>query len=126
MPEKDFKVLFAQNLSALLRQQDKKQQDLAKFMGVSSATVSNWCTASKCPRMAKVDLICEFFNVQRSDLLEEKKQYTKEEEEIKALLHQRPNLLPVYKKLFMLSEEQLKKAEEQIDLLLLQQHFMNR
>ena len=41
-------------------------------MGVSQATVSNWCKGIKTPRMDKIDKICEFFNCKRSDLMEEK------------------------------------------------------
>nr|MDE7425210.1 hypothetical protein [Lachnospiraceae bacterium] len=42
------------------------------FMDVSQATVSNWCKGLKMPRMDKIDKICLFFNINRSDLMEDR------------------------------------------------------
>ena len=50
------------------------QAELAKLLGVTTASTSNWCTGKKTPRMDKVDKICKIFNCKRSDLLEEKTQ----------------------------------------------------
>lgn len=74
MSEKEFNQLFAKNLNFFLNLNKKNQLDLAEYIGVSPASVSNWCKGLKLPRMDKVDLICRFFRIQRSDLLEDKAQ----------------------------------------------------
>lgn len=60
---------IAQRLCHLLETHGKSQEDLAKYMGVSQATVSNWCNGIKLPRIDRLDSICTFFGVNRSDLI---------------------------------------------------------
>lgn len=71
MSEQDINEIIANNISDLLDRSGKTQLDLAEFMNVSQATVSNWCKGAKLPRMDKIDRICEFFKVSRSDLMED-------------------------------------------------------
>ena len=47
----------------------KTQTDLADYLEVSQASVSNWINGIKVPRMNKIDKICEFLKCTRSDLL---------------------------------------------------------
>lgn len=72
MSEKEINNLIARKISYLLSINEKSQQDLADYMGVSQATISNWCKGVKMPRMDKIDKICTFFNCNRSDLMEDK------------------------------------------------------
>ena len=65
--------IFAENLRKYLELSDKNQTDLQKYMGVSSSTVSDWIHGTKMPRMDKIQSICNWLGIQKSDLLEEKK-----------------------------------------------------
>jgi repressor LexA len=60
---------IAQNITFFLDRRGKTQQELADFVGVSQAAISNWSQGIKLPRMDKIDKICEFFKIKRSDLL---------------------------------------------------------
>lgn len=85
MNEKKLNAIIANNIRSYLEDTRRTQQDLAEYMGVSQATVSNWCTGTKIPRMDKFDRICGFFGVTRNDMMtvgspEEKR--TKKFEEI--------------------------------------------
>lgn len=71
MSEQEFNKLFSKNLVALLEKRNKTQADIAKYVGVSTASVSNWCKGIKLPRMDKVDKMCEYLHCRRSDLMEE-------------------------------------------------------
>lgn len=71
MPESELNRIIAKNINDLMHQMNKTQLELAEFMGVSQATVSNWCKGIKMPRMDKIDRICAFLNCRRSDLMEE-------------------------------------------------------
>lgn len=72
MNESAFNNSFAQNLKFYLKQANMTQADLAEYMNVSTASISNWCTGNKIPRMDKVDKLCELFHINRSDLIEDK------------------------------------------------------
>lgn len=69
MSEHELNNIIAKNISVQLALHNKTQLDLAEYMNVSQATVSNWCKGIKMPRMNKVDMICDFFSINRSDLL---------------------------------------------------------
>ena len=71
MSENELNKIIANNISKQLELRNLTQQDLAEYMKVSQATVSNWCKGIKMPRMSKIDMICEFFSIQRSELLNE-------------------------------------------------------
>ncbi len=72
MPESEINKLIAKNINNFLNARNKTQVELADYMGVSQATVSNWCKGIKTPRMDKIDKICKFFNCKCSDLIEER------------------------------------------------------
>ena len=72
MSEQDFNKLFARNLKIYLVRNNMKQADLARKLGVSTQSVTNWCNATKLPRMDKVDAICSILGCRRSDLMEDR------------------------------------------------------
>ena len=72
MSEKDFNLLFSKNLNYYLQLNGKTQLDLAKYLGASASAVSAWCRGMKTPRMDKVDAMCEYFQIRRADLMEDK------------------------------------------------------
>lgn len=70
--EQEFNKIFSKQLKAQLKLHEMTQSDLAKHLGVSTQSVTNWCKGAKTPRMDKVDAMCSLFNCKRSDLMEEK------------------------------------------------------
>ena len=73
MSEKELKEIFSANLKRLLLEHDKSQADLRRYMGVSSATASDWCNGKKIPRADKLQAVCIWLNCEMSDLLGEYK-----------------------------------------------------
>ena len=71
------KKIFANNLLFYLDQNKMKQNDLCQILGVTKATISSWCNGSKMPRMDKIEKLAQIFNIQKSDLIEEKKSINK-------------------------------------------------
>lgn len=69
MSENEINKIVSDNLNRLLEIKGTTQQELAEYVGVSQATISNWCKGVKMPRMDKIDKICEFFCINRSDLM---------------------------------------------------------
>lgn len=96
MSEEEIRKIFSRNLTEILEKRSKSQKDLVDFIGVSSSTVSNWCTGQKLPRMDKVQLIAGWLGVNNSDLLESKKveQQVTYDEMIKIYTRGKNNLTP--------------------------------
>lgn len=121
MTEKDLNMLIAKRIQHYMEAKNKTQADLAEFMGVSQATVSNWCNGVKMPRMDKIDRICEFFGVSRNDLMGEKTEETpgyyldQEAAEIAQEVYDRPELKMLFDASRKVSAEDLRFVVEMID-----------
>lgn len=78
MSEKEYGIIFSKNLSYYMNKYDITQAVLAKKIGVSPATISNWCNGIKLPRIDKVDALANYFGIRRSDLMVEKNEQPEE------------------------------------------------
>lgn len=67
----DNKNIFARNLKYYMALNNKTRRDLEAGLGVSYYTISDWVNGKKYPRMDKVELLANYFNIQKSDLIEE-------------------------------------------------------
>lgn len=72
MSEQEFNAVFSKRLKYYINKYDMTQSELAKRLGVSTQSVTNWCKGAKSPRMDKVDAMCEIFHCKRTDLMEDK------------------------------------------------------
>lgn len=69
----ELKEIMANNIQRLLRQKGKTQTDLASDLNIPETTVSNWINAKTYPRIDKIQMLADYFNVLRPDLTEYKK-----------------------------------------------------
>lgn len=72
MSEDRYKQIFSQNLRYYMSLNNKEQIDLINDLGFNKSAVSTWCNGTRLPRMDKVNMLAEYFNINRSDLIEEK------------------------------------------------------
>lgn len=72
MSENEQRKVFAKNLNRYLDFSGKTQKEVAEAIGVSPQTFNTWTQAIALPRMSKIQLLADYFGVQKSDLLEEK------------------------------------------------------
>lgn len=72
MDKNDINIIFSKNLVYWLDRRGKTQADLYKMLGVSSATVSDWCNNKKMPKADKLIIIAKWLMIELSDLLEDK------------------------------------------------------
>lgn len=70
MSEQDFLQIIGTNIKLLLAENHMTQMELAKAIGVSQASITNWANGIKSPRIDKIDAICEVFRCSRSDILQ--------------------------------------------------------
>lgn len=71
MVASDINTRIASNLNKYMELRNTTQLELAEYMGVSQTTVSNWCKGIKMPRMDKIDKICTYFGINRSNLMDD-------------------------------------------------------
>lgn len=72
MPEESYKMIFSKNLNHYMKVNDKTQSDLVNDLNFNKSAVSTWCNGTRLPRMDKVEILAQYFNINRSDLIEEK------------------------------------------------------
>lgn len=99
--ENTMKKTFTDNLNRLLRDRGITQAELATYMEVSNTTVNNWVKGYKVPRMDKVDKLCSFFKIKRSELLEQSPAPTSDD---------LPDVSPTGKKIDARTRRQLEKV----------------
>ena len=71
LDEDYYKKVFSNNLKKYMQMYDKSQTDLIEDLGFNRSSVSTWVNGTRLPRMDKVDMLARYFNVNRSNLLEE-------------------------------------------------------
>ncbi|WP_311443924.1 helix-turn-helix domain-containing protein [Ezakiella coagulans] len=81
----DIENNFRKNLIKYLNETNTTQEELAKYIGVGVSAVSNYVQGLNMPRMNKIDKICEFFKIKRTDLLESDEDDISEDKELMLL-----------------------------------------
>lgn len=72
MEDDIYKSIFSKNLRHYMNLNNKSQIDLINDLGFNKSAVSTWWNGTRLPRMDKVDLLAKYFNIKRSDLIEDK------------------------------------------------------
>ncbi len=70
----DNKNVFASNLKRYMEVKGKSRNDISDALGISYYTVSDWVNGKKYPRMDKVEMLANYFGIQKSDLIEQKEE----------------------------------------------------
>ncbi|PQZ54642.1 MULTISPECIES: LexA family transcriptional regulator [Bacillus] len=72
MDAQEMKEIFAANLKKFLERNGITQTYLANDINIPETTVSNWIKANTYPRPDKIQLLADYFKINRSDLTEDK------------------------------------------------------
>lgn len=65
------KNILSNNLNELLNKKRKTQADVIRDLGLAEATVRSWFSGEKYPRIDKIQMLADYFNVPRSRITEE-------------------------------------------------------
>ena len=71
MDNKEYAKVIANNLRRIMFDHNKTQADVSRDLQISKATLSSWMNGTRIPRMNNIDMLCHYFNVSRSDIMEE-------------------------------------------------------
>lgn len=66
------KIVFSNNLKKLVANSNLPQREIANRIKVSPQTFNTWTQGIAIPRMKRIQLLADFFNVEKSDLIDEK------------------------------------------------------
>ena len=80
------KEVMAQNIRNLMNQNDVKPKDVCDTLKIQMPTFSDWINAKTYPRIDKIELLANYFGVNKSDLVEEQNVSGSADSNIKAAL----------------------------------------
>ncbi len=66
----NLKAVFANNLMQYMNQRGVDRNQLCDDLGFKYSTVSEWLSAKKYPRIDKIELLANYFDIQKSNLIE--------------------------------------------------------
>ena len=110
MPD-NTRTVFVKNLNELMKRRGKTQADIVAELGVTSATVSNWCTGKKYPRVDVMQRLADFLDVSMSALISETGMNTVDDSDRLEALHQNPRL-------GLLFDRQRRMSDEDVEFML--------
>ena len=70
------KEIFAKNLNRLVNSRNLSQREIAARINVSPQTFNTWIQGKAIPRMGKIQLLADYFKIEKSDLIEKKTNVT--------------------------------------------------
>ena len=66
------KKIFAKNLLYYMELNHKDRNDVCNDLNFKYTTFSDWCNANKYPRIDKIEMLANYFGIEKSDLIEDK------------------------------------------------------
>lgn len=79
MNDQEYARIIANNLRNVMYESGKTQAEVCADLGIKKTTMSNWMNGKRIPRMHNIDALCQYFGIQRENLLrprsEQKKAY---------------------------------------------------
>ena len=64
------KAIFSQNLRTLMQKFGKSRNQVCDDLGFKYTTFTDWYNGNKYPRIDKIEMLADYFNVLKSDLIE--------------------------------------------------------
>lgn len=70
----EYARIISQNLKRIAYESGKTQAEIARDLRINKSSLSMWMNGERIPRMSKIDMLCDYFNVSRTDIMDEKPQ----------------------------------------------------
>lgn len=67
------KEVMAKNIRYYTELSGKTRKQICKELGFVYSTFTDWCNAKKYPRIDKIEMMADYFGIEKSDLIEERK-----------------------------------------------------
>lgn len=71
------KKVFAENLKYYMNINNKTRADVCRDLDIPYSTFTDWCNANIYPRIDKIEILANYFDVKKSDLVERREKVDK-------------------------------------------------
>lgn len=72
MTDEEQRKVFARNLNDYIYKSGKMQKEVAQDLGISATTFNNWCVGKILPRVGRIQMLADYFGINKSDLVDDK------------------------------------------------------
>jgi repressor LexA len=66
------KEIFSKNLQYYMELNNKTRSDVCRDLDIPYSTFTDWCNANIYPRIDKIEMLANYFDIKKSDLVEDK------------------------------------------------------
>ena len=104
------KEVLAKNLKKHILKSGKDRSEIAKELGFPYSTLTDWVNGKKYPRINNIEKLATYFNVSKSDLIEDFEEIKKDNDALSTIivkLRMNKELLEVVEKLVSLDKAKL-------------------
>lgn len=112
------KDIFAKNLKKCIVKSGKERSVIAKDLGFPYSTLTDWVNGKKYPRINNIEKLAEYFNVSKSDLIEDFAEIKKDNDRLATIivkLRMNKELLDVVERLISLDKAKLESLSRLLD-----------
>ena len=110
------KAIFSKNLKYYIEQSGKDRRELADIWGFPYSTVTEWINGRKYPRIDRIEIMADYFGIQKSDLIEERIDPA-EQGAFEGMILRDAELMNMIKKFMALDENKKKAIKQMVDTL---------
>ena len=66
------KAIMAENIKYYMDLNNKSRNDMCEALGFKYSTFTDWVNGKKYPRIDKIEMIANYFGIEKSDLVEKR------------------------------------------------------
>lgn len=111
------KTVMAQNLYYYMALNNKSRQEICNDLGFKYTTFCDWLNGKTYPRIDKIEMLANYFNIKKSDLVEDKSKNSELDEYLDEL-RTRPEMKMLFNITKNASKEDVEKAVKIIEAML--------
>lgn len=112
------KEVLSKNLKKYILKSGKDRSTVAEDLGFPYSTVTDWVNGKKYPRINNIEKLATYFNVSKSDLIEDFEEIKKDNDRLATIivkLRTNKELLNVVERLVYLDKAKLKSLSSLLD-----------
>ena len=112
------KEILSKNLKKYISKSGKDRGTIAEDLGLPYSTVTDWINGNKYPRINNIEKLAEYFNVSKSDLIEDFEEIKKDNDRLVTIivkLRANKELVDVVEKMLYLDKAKLESLSRLLD-----------
>lgn len=112
------KKVFAKNLKRQILKSGRDRRQISEDLGFPYSTVTEWINGKKYPRIDRIEKLAEYFNISKSDLIEDFEDIKKDNDRLANIivkLRTNKELLDVVERLISLDKNKLDSLGKLLD-----------